>query len=148
MIHSLNNVKSIEILLVEDNPGDVMLTKKALKSAKICNNVQIATDGEVAISMLKQEIPYTDFILPDIIFLDLNLPKKSGFEVLEEIQSSETLKEIPVIILSSSKAETDITKSYNLKASNYISKPITIQNFTEVVQSLDNFWFTIVVTHK
>lgn len=139
------NIRPVEILLVEDNPGDVVLTKKAFETSKISNNINVAKDGEIALSMLRKEEGYRDIITPDIVLLDLNLPKKDGREVLEEIKNDEALKKIPVVVLTSSKAERDILETYGLHANSYILKPVNLEKFAEVVKSIENFWFTIVV---
>ncbi|PIR37204.1 MAG: response regulator [Alphaproteobacteria bacterium CG11_big_fil_rev_8_21_14_0_20_39_49] len=139
------NIRPVEILLVEDNPGDVVLTKKAFETSKISNNINVAKDGEIALSMLRKEDGYSDIITPDIVLLDLNLPKKDGREVLEEIKNDEALKKIPVVVLTSSKAERDILETYGLHANSYILKPVNLEKFAEVVKSIENFWFTIVV---
>jgi len=136
--------KPIEILLVEDNEGDVFLAKRAFKKARIANNINVACDGEVAIQMLNNQGEYQDNAKPDIIFLDINMPKKDGKQVLAEIKSNDKLKRIPVIILTSSKAEQDVLKTYDLHANGYIIKPIDIQQFHEVVTAIEEFWFTIV----
>ena len=136
--------KPIEILLIEDNEGDVFLTKRAFKQARIINNIEVARDGELAIQMLNKQGEYKDNKKPDIIFLDINLPKKDGKQVLAEIKANDNLKRIPVIILTSSKAEQDVLKTYDLHASGYIVKPIDISQFHEVVSAIEDFWFTIV----
>lgn len=136
--------KPIEILLVEDNPGDVRLTKEALKDGKILNNLHVATDGVEAISFLLQEGNYSDAVRPDLILLDLNLPKKDGREVLAEIKSQEELKRIPVVILTTSSAEEDIIKSYGCHANCYITKPVDLDQFIKVVKSIEDFWMNIV----
>lgn len=140
----MSNSRPIEILLVEDNPGDIILTKKAFEKAKIANIIHIAKDGEVALKMLLQENQYANTPLPDLVFLDLNIPKKDGHEVLEVIKTNDTLKHIPVIILSSSNAESDINATYNHHANCYVTKPLDINQFQEFVQSIDHFWFNIV----
>ena len=134
----------IEILLVEDNPGDANLTKKALADSKVHNNMHVAEDGEEALAFLRQEGDYSDARRPDLILLDLNLPKTSGHEVLQEIKDDETLSTIPVVVLSSSSAEEDIIKTYKLHASCYVSKPVDLTQFMKVVKSIDDFWFSIV----
>jgi CheY-like chemotaxis protein len=145
-MHLLNEVASaVEILLIEDNIGDVLLTKKAFQKSKLANNIQVAKDGEVALSMLKKEGEYAEQVTPDIILLDLNLPKKDGREVLEEIKSDKKLSHIPVVILTSSKAEKDIVETYGLHANSYIIKPVNLEKFIEIVESIENFWFTVVV---
>ncbi len=138
-------LKPIEILLVEDNPGDVMLTEEAFLKAKIKNNIHVAKDGEIAMQMLKKEGEYANFISPDIILLDLNLPKKDGRQVLQEIKNDENLKKKPIVILTSSDAEQDIAKSYKLHANSYIIKPVNLLKFIEVVNAIENFWFSVVV---
>ncbi|HEU5048165.1 MAG TPA: response regulator [Rickettsiales bacterium] len=135
--------RPVEILLVEDNPGDILLTRKAFKSAKIANNITIAEDGNKALAILKREGEYASLPKMDIVFLDLNLPKKSGQAVLEEIKSDENLRSIPVVILTSSKAELDIVKSYNLHANSYVVKPVNLDKFVEIVRSLEDFWFMV-----
>ncbi|MGJ5674839.1 MAG: response regulator [Nostochopsis sp.] len=134
----------IEILLIEDNPGDVELTKIALEDSKISVNLNVVEDGVEAIAFLRREGKYTQAPHPDIVFLDLNLPKKDGREVLAEIKADEKLKRIPVVVLTSSQAEEDILKVYNLSANCYITKPIDLDQFVKIVQSIENFWFTIV----
>lgn len=134
----------IEILLVEDNPGDANLTKKALTDSKVRNNMHVAEDGEEALAFLRQEGDYSGAPRPDLILLDLNLPKTSGHEVLQEIKDDETLSTIPVVVLSSSSAEEDILKTYKLHASCYVSKPVDLTQFMKVVKSIDDFWFSIV----
>lgn len=131
-------------LLVEDNPGDVRLTQEALKSHKVQNNLHVVTDGEEAMAFLRKQGKYKDAPRPDIILLDLNLPKKDGREVLAEIKSDQNLKTIPVVIISSSEAEQDIIKSYDLNANCYVTKPVNFDQFIKVVQSINEFWLTIV----
>lgn len=136
--------KMIEILLVEDNPGDVRLTQEALKETKILNNLSVAMDGEDAMAFLRREGEYADAERPDLILLDLNLPKKDGREVLAEIKEDAELKLIPVVVLTVSQAEQDILKTYELHANCYITKPIDLHQFVEVVKAIENFWLTIV----
>lgn len=143
MDHSFGG-KPIEILLVEDNPGDVRLTIEALKDAKVVNHLSVAKDGIEALALLHREGPYADAARPDLILLDLNLPLKDGREVLAEIKSDEHLKRIPVVILTTSTAEEDILKTYNLHANCYISKPVDLDQFIGVVRSIEDFWFTVV----
>lgn len=138
-------VKPIEILLVEDNPGDVTLTKMSLAKSKLLNNLNIVNDGEKAILYLHREGAFVNAVKPDLILLDLNLPKKSGLEVLEEIKSAENLKRIPTVILTTSKKEEDVLKSYNNHANCYITKPVDLAQFHTVVNNIENFWFSIVV---
>ena len=139
-----NECRPIEILMVEDNPGDVRLTVEALKEGKVRNNFHTAEDGEEALAYLRQEGRYAGAPRPDLVLLDLNLPKKSGREVLAEIKEDPDLRRIPVVILTVSQAEQDIVKSYNLHANCYISKPVDLEQFLEVVKSIENFWLTVV----
>ncbi len=136
--------KPIEILLVEDSPGDVRLTKEALKEGKVLNNLFVAKDGVEAIEFLRHAGQFANAVRPDLILLDLNLPRKSGIEVLEEIKSDPSLKRIPVVILTVSTADEDIIKSYNLHANCYIKKPVELGPFMGVVQAIEDFWLTIV----
>ncbi|MCB4791520.1 MAG: response regulator [Elusimicrobia bacterium] len=139
-----NHVMPIEILLVEDNPGDIRLTTEALKEQKLYNNLHVVTDGVEAIAFLKKEGKYSKVPRPDLILLDLNLPKKDGREVLKEIKTDDSLKSIPVVVLTVSKSEEDILKSYNLHANCYISKPVDLTQFMKVAKSVQEFWFTMV----
>jgi len=134
----------VEILLVEDNAGDVRLTKEALKEGKVYNNLHWAKDGVEALEFLRREGKHAKAPRPDIILLDLNLPKKDGREVLSEIKSDDQLKHIPVVILTTSKAEEDVLRSYKLHANCYITKPVDLGKFIVVVQSIDRFWLTVV----
>jgi len=136
--------REIEVLLVEDNPGDVRLTIEALKDGKIHNHLNVAGDGEEALAFLRREGQYARAPRPDLILLDLNLPKKDGRELLMEIKKEESLKRIPVVILTTSTAEKDIVKSYDLHANCYINKPVDFDQFTSVVKSIEDFWFSIV----
>ncbi len=134
----------IDILLVEDNAGDARLAQEAFKDAKVRNILYTVGDGVEAMAYLRRQGRYSDAARPDLILLDLNLPKKDGREVLAEIKADDDLKRIPVVILTVSKAEEDILKSYNLHANCYITKPINLDNFLEVVKSIEDFWLTIV----
>jgi chemotaxis family two-component system response regulator Rcp1 len=134
----------IEILLVEDNPGDVRLTIEALKEGKVANEINVAADGIEALAFLRREGKYENAPKPDLILLDLNLPKKNGREVLAEIKMNPHLKCIPVVILTSSQAEKDIVTTYNLHANCYITKPVDFDQFIKVVKSIENFWFKVV----
>lgn len=136
--------QNVEILLVEDNPGDIRLIVEVLKEGKINNNLSVVEDGEQALAYLRREGSYQDSIVPDIILLDLNLPKINGTEVLAEIKRDPLLKYIPVIILTTSEAEQDILKAYDLHANCYITKPVNLEQFLTVVRSIENFWLTIV----
>ncbi len=137
-------VKPIEILLVEDNPGDVRLTQESLTDGKVRNSMQVVEDGVEAVAFLRREGKYANASRPDLILLDLNLPKKDGREVLAEIKADEDLRRIPVVVLTTSKAEEDIFKAYDQHANCYITKPVDLDQFIAVVRSLENFWFTIV----
>jgi two-component system response regulator len=134
----------IRILLVEDNPGDVRLTKEALKEAKVRNQLFVVEDGVAAMEFLNREGEYTDVPRPDLILLDLNLPKKDGREVLEEIKQDSSLKRIPVVVLTTSHAEEDILRTYNLHANCYVTKPVDLDQFITIVKSIEDFWLTIV----
>jgi len=140
----MENFKIVDILLIEDNPGDARLAKEALKDSKIKNKIHIASNGVEATDFLFKRNDYKDAPRPDLIILDLNLPKKDGREVLAEIKEDENLKRIPVVILTISKAEEDILKTYNLHANCYITKPLNLDKFMEVVKSIEDFWLTIV----
>jgi CheY-like chemotaxis protein len=131
--------------MVEDNPGDVRLTIEALKEAKVRNNLHTVGDGVEAMAFLRREGRYAEAPRPDLVLLDLNLPKKTGREVLAEIKDDPDLRRIPVVILTVSQAEQDIVKSYNLHANCYITKPVDLDRFLEVVQSIENFWLTVVM---
>lgn len=143
-ITQLDNARPIEILLVEDNPGDVRLTREALNDAKVNNNLHVAHDGVEAMSFLKRENGFEDKPTPDLMLLDLNLPKKDGRAVLEEMKQDETLKRIPVVVLTTSKAEEDIIRSYDLHANCYVTKPVDLDQFMNVIKSVKEFWLTIV----
>ena len=136
--------KPIEVLLVEDNPGDVRLMLEALKEGKVLNRVNVVEDGVEAMAFMRQEGKYADAPRPDLILLDLNLPLKDGRQVLAEIKTDADLKRIPVVILTVSQAEEDILKSYNLYANCYITKPVNLDDFISVVKAIENFWLTIV----
>ncbi len=140
----LKNDLPIEILLVEDNPGDVRLTVEVLKDARVRNNMRTVNDGVAALAYLRREGIYADAPRPDLILLDLNLPKKDGREVLAEIKADPDLRRIPVVVLTVSKDEEDILKSYDLYANCYINKPIDLDQFITVVKSIEDFWLTIV----
>jgi len=138
------SVRVIEILLVEDNPGDVRLIIEAFKEGKILCNLSVVGDGVEALQYLNREEKYENSPRPDIIMLDLNLPRKDGRQVLEEIKSDERFKRIPVMVLTTSSAEEDILRSYNLHANCYITKPVDLDQFMNLVKSIENFWLTIV----
>lgn len=134
----------IDILLVEDDPGDVELTKEGLQDAKMLVTLHVVDDGEKALRFLRKEAPYLEAARPDIILLDLNMPRKNGMETLEEIKNDPALRSIPVVILTTSEAEADIARCYDLGANCYITKPISFEAFTKVVAMIEEFWFTIV----
>ncbi|MFX1342962.1 MAG: response regulator [Promethearchaeota archaeon] len=136
--------RPIEILLVEDNPGDVRLTKEAFKDAKVINNIHVAKDGEEAMAFLRRKGNYANLPRPDIILLDLNLPRKDGREVLAEIKEDPSLKCIPVVILTTSKSEEDILSTYNHHANCYITKPVDLNQFITVIKSIEDFWLCLV----
>jgi CheY-like chemotaxis protein len=140
----LQTVRPIEILLVEDNPGDVRLTREALKEAKVANTLHVVEDGVAAIDFLLRHAPYAESPRPDLILLDLNLPRKNGREVLAEIKSRDTLRTIPVVILTTSQAEEDIVRAYHLHANCYIAKPVDFTQFTTIIRTIEDFWLTIV----
>jgi CheY-like chemotaxis protein len=137
-------VNPIEVLLVEDSPADVRLTKEALKEEKLHITLKVVNDGVEAMEYLRQEGKYAQAVRPDLILLDLNLPKKDGREVLKEIKGDQSLRSIPVVILTTSKSEEDIIKAYDLHANCYITKPLDLNQFSMVVKSIENFWLTIV----
>ncbi|MDL1976490.1 MAG: response regulator [Deltaproteobacteria bacterium] len=137
-------VEPLELLLVEDNPGDVRLTEEALREGRVYNKIHVVDDGVEALAFLRREGRYADARRPDIILLDLNLPKKDGREVLEEIKSDKALKRIPVVVLTTSEAEQDILRVYNLHANCYVTKPLDLDQFMSVVKSIENFWLTVV----
>jgi len=134
----------IEILLVEDNPADVRLTREALKEAKVHNQLHVVEDGVAAMEFLTGKGEYANSPRPDLILLDLNLPRKDGRQVLEEIKADDRLKRIPVVVLTTSQAEEDIVKSYNLHANCYVTKPVDLDQFITIVKSIEDFWLTIV----
>ena len=136
--------RPIEILLVEDNPADVRLTVEILKETKVRNTLTVAADGIEALDLLRRTGRYTHAVRPGLILLDLNLPKKDGRQVLAELKADPDLKRIPVVILTSSKAEEDIVKTYNLYANCYVTKPVDLEQFVKVVKSIEDFWLTIV----
>jgi two-component system, chemotaxis family, response regulator Rcp1 len=133
-----------EILLVEDNPGDVRLTQEALKECKIINRLHVVEDGVEAIEFLRRQGRYPEAPRPDLIFLDLNLPRKDGREVLAEIKGDEELRTIPTVVLTTSAAEEDLLKAYGLHANCYVTKPVDFEQFVQVIQRLEEFWFSIV----
>jgi chemotaxis family two-component system response regulator Rcp1 len=143
-MHAQETGRPIEILLVEDNPGDARLTLEALKENKVSNHLHIVKDGVEATAFLRRKGEYANAPRPDIILLDLNMPRKDGREVLAEIKDDENLRRIPVVILTTSQAEEDILRSYDLHANCYVTKPVDLEQFIKVVQSIEAFWLTIV----
>ena len=140
----VRNVSAVEILLVEDNPADVRLTIEALKDAKVSNKLHVAVDGVEALSFLRREGEYADAVRPDLILLDLNLPKKDGLVVLSEIKEDESLKHIPVVVLTSSSEEKDILAAYDHHVNAYVTKPVDLNDFFKVIKGLEDFWLSIV----
>jgi CheY-like chemotaxis protein len=136
--------RPVEILLVEDNPGDERLTREALKEGKVYSNLHWVKDGVEAMEFLRRQGKYHDVPRPDIILLDLNLPKKDGREVLQDIKNDDALKRIPVVVLTTSKAEEDVLRTYDLHANCYVTKPVDLEKFIVVVKSIDVFWLTVV----
>lgn len=140
----MSGVTPIEILLVEDNVADVRLTMEALKEAKVYNRLSVVDDGVKAMEFLRRTGPYADAPCPDLILLDLNLPRKDGREVLAEVKADPQLRRIPVVVLTTSQAQEDVLRAYDLHANCYISKPVGFEQFVTVVQALEDFWLTIV----
>ena len=143
-MHEMRRSRPVEILLVEDNPGDVELTLEALQDGKLLNNVNVARDGLEAMAFLRREAGFEKSPRPDLILLDLNLPRKNGFEVLEEIKSDAGLALIPVVVLTTSNADRDVVRSYDLKANCYVRKPVELDEFLSFVRSTQEFWLEIV----
>ena len=138
------NSRSIEILLVEDNPGDARLTLEAFKEGRVLNNITVIRDGVEALEYLRRQGKYADAPVPDLVLLDLNLPKKDGRQVLEEIKTDDKLKRMPVIVLSTSASQEDVARSYGAHANCYITKPVDLDQFLHVVQSIESFWLSLV----
>jgi len=134
----------MEILLVEDNPGDVRLTREAFKEARLASRLSVVGDGVEALAFLRHQGRFTDAAKPDMILLDLNLPKKSGLEVLADVKRDDNLRRTPIVVLSTSRAEKDVCRSYELHANCYISKPVDLESFIRVVRSIEKFWLTTV----
>ena len=139
------NNNPVNVLLVEDNPGDVRLTQEAFKEANMSIELNVTMDGAEAIKYLKKEGQYNNVLTPDLILLDLNLPKKDGREVLREIKTDDSLKRIPVVVLTTSNAEQDIMKSYNLHVNCYINKPVDFEKFFNIIQKIEEFWLTTAI---
>jgi chemotaxis family two-component system response regulator Rcp1 len=137
--------RPIEILLIEDNPGDVRLTQEALRECRVNNRMSVAQDGVEAMRFLRRESPHEQAPRPDLILLDLNLPRKDGWEVLAEIKADSDLRRIPVVILTSSNEQEDVKKGYNLHANSYLTKPVDLENFVRVMHAVDHFWLQVVV---
>jgi CheY-like chemotaxis protein len=136
--------RPVEILLAEDNPGDVKLTEKALERGQVLNNLNVVNDGVEAMAYLRQEGEYESATRPDLLLLDLNMPRKDGQAVLREMKSDEMLRRIPVVVLTSSEAEEDIVESYDLHANAYLTKPVDFDGFVDIVSSIEEFWLTVV----
>ena len=143
-MHSPSFVRPITVLMVEDSPSDALMTREALAHAKFLNNLFVVEDGVEAMAFLRQTGKFADALKPDLILLDLNLPKKDGREVLAEIKADERLRLIPVVVLTTSQADEDIAKAYGLHANCYVTKPVDFSSFAEVVRSIRHFWFSVV----
>lgn len=141
-------MEPVHILLVEDNEGDVRLTQEALKDSKLHVALAVVSDGVEAMDYLRRQGPYTTAVQPDLVLLDINLPRKNGLEVLAEVKADVSLREIPIVIMTSSSAEADVVKSYRLHANCYITKPLDLDQFSAVVKAVDHFWFSIVTLPK
>lgn len=137
-------MNTVQILMVEDNPGDIELSRQALKQGKLLNDLHIIENGEAALDFLYQRGEYADAVRPDLILLDLNLPKVSGRDVLKQVKADKTLAAIPVIVLSSSEDANDIRESYELSANSFVTKPVQVEDFVRVVNSIEQFWIEIV----
>ncbi len=140
----LEGLRAIEILMVEDNPGDVRLTREALKGGKVLNQLHVVEDGVAALDFLYRRPPHQNAPRPDLILLDLNLPKMDGREVLSRVKSDEALKLIPVVVLTTSQAEEDVLRAYRLSANCYVTKPVDLHQFNRIVQAIEEFWLTVV----
>ena len=139
-----SSCKEVEILLVEDNPGDIRLTMELLRESKIRNRIEVVTDGESAVDFLYRRGAHASAFRPDLVLLDLNLPGKDGRAVLEEVKNQPQFRQIPIVVLTTSSADEDVLRSYDLRANCYITKPVTIDQFTRIIQQIQNFWLTIV----
>jgi CheY-like chemotaxis protein len=144
MNQQLTDGRAIEILLVEDDPGDTLITTEALQQSRVTNNLNCVVNGEEALAYLRRDGQYADAVRPDLVLLDLNLPRRDGREVLAEIKADHDLRRIPVVVLTTSQAEEDILRSYDLHANAYVAKPVDFDRFVDVVRSIDEFYFTIV----
>lgn len=136
--------RPIEVLLVEDDPGDILLTKEAFEDNKVRNNLHVVSDGEEAIAFLRRQGPYAQAPRPDLVLLDLNLPRKDGREVLQEVKADPELRSIPIVVLTTSEADEDIVRSYRLHANAYVTKPVDFEQFIQVVRQIDDFFVTVV----
>lgn len=148
MSSTTNATRSIEILMIEDNPGDIRLTQEAMKEAKMGNRLSVVGDGVEALEFLRRQGRFADSPRPDLILLDLNLPRKDGREVLAELKADPDLKRIPVVVLTTSRAEQDVERAYSLHANCYITKPVDFGQFMRVVQQIDDFWVNVVTLPK
>jgi CheY-like chemotaxis protein len=137
-------VNPIEVLLVEDDPGDVLMTREALQDTTVANRLSVVSDGVEALAYLRREAPFADAVRPDLVLLDLNLPRRDGREVLKEIKTDEDLRQIPVVVLTTSQAEEDIRRSYELHANAYVTKPVDFDRFISVVRKIDEFFVGVV----
>jgi CheY-like chemotaxis protein len=135
--------KPLAVLLVEDDPGDVVIAREALRAGQLTSRLSVVPDGVEAMSYLRREDPYTDVERPDLILLDLNLPRKSGHEVLTEVKADPTLRKIPIVVLSTSSASEDVARSYELYANVFVTKPVDFDHFTAVVKQIDNFFLSV-----
>ena len=137
-------IRAIDILMVEDDPGDVRLTREALKGSKVLHSLNVVEDGVAALDYLRKAPPYQDAVRPDIVLLDLNLPRKDGREVLAAMKQDPVLRSIPVVILTTSQAEEDVLRAYNLNANCYVTKPVDFDQFMRIVRTIEDFWLTVV----
>lgn len=137
-------IRPIEVLLVEDDEGDVLMTREALDEGKVMNRLSVVGDGVEALEFLRHEGPYADAPRPDLILLDLNLPRRDGRQVLEEVKRDESLRRIPIVVLTTSEAEEDVLRSYDLHANAYVTKPVDFDRFVEVIQQIDDFFISVV----
>ena len=137
-------VRPIEVLLVEDDEGDVLMTREALDEGKVFNRLSVVGDGVEAIAYLRREQPYADATRPDLVLLDLNLPRRDGRQVLAEVKTDPDLRRIPIVVLTTSEAEEDVLRSYDLHANAYVTKPVDFDRFVEVIRQIDDFWISVV----
>jgi CheY-like chemotaxis protein len=144
MTHPALPVTPIEVLLVEDDPGDVLMTQEAFEEHKVGNRLHVVSDGVEAMAYLRREAPFADAVRPDLILLDLNLPRRDGRQVLQEIKNDESLRQIPVVVLTTSQLDEDILRSYQLHANAYVTKPVDFEQFIKVVRQIDEFFVSVV----